>query len=116
MNNPFGANWKTSVSGYTETLCAIVIALCILPSETWKKSEVWIPAAALIIAKTVKDSITKDRNVTGGSVQQDQAGSVAKPQEATPEPPLPALPDPAPDLKIQSTVKPNKTKRKPKEL
>lgn len=71
----FGANWKTSVSGYIETACIIIIAMCALPSEVWMNPKVWIPAVALIVAKTVKDTLTKDKNVTGGSVQQDLTGA-----------------------------------------
>lgn len=94
MNNPLGANWKTSVSGYMETLCAIVIALCVLPADYWSNPRVWVPGSLLVIAKTIKDSLTKDRNVTGGAVQQDVEGGIAQPQAATPAPPKPALPKP----------------------
>jgi hypothetical protein len=93
MNNPLGANWKTSSSGYIETLCLIVAAVCILPPEIWARREVWLPSVGLIAAKTVKDSLTKDRNVTGGTTQQDAKGEVATLQVATPMPPDPALPD-----------------------
>lgn len=75
--NPFGANWKTSTSGYIETACVIVIALCALPAEVWTNPKVWIPSVALLIAKTVKDTLTKDKNVTGGTVPQTAGGAVA---------------------------------------
>lgn len=81
--NLFGANWKTSISGYTETVCAIVIALCAVPSEYWTNPRVWIPATALIVAKTIKDSLTKDKNTTGGSVQQDVSGAIVPPARAS---------------------------------
>lgn len=77
MTNIFGANWKTSISGYIETACVIVIALCALPSDIWMNPKVWIPAVALLIAKTIKDSLTKDKNVTGGTVAQTADGAVA---------------------------------------
>jgi hypothetical protein len=72
-----GANWRTSVSGYLETVCVIVIALCALPTDVWTNPRVWIPATALVIAKTIKDTLTKDKNVTGGNIQQTSDGSVA---------------------------------------
>lgn len=70
----FGANWKTSASGYAETLCLIVISICLLPADVWTIPRVFLPAIGLIIAKTVKDSLTKDKNVTGGNVQQTLEG------------------------------------------
>jgi hypothetical protein len=112
MNNPLGANWKTSASGYIETLCLIIAAVCILPPEIWAKREVWLPSVGLIVAKTVKDSLTKDRNVTGGSTQQDAKGEVATPQAATPMPPDPALPDLPPDR--PKVVRVRLTKPKPR--
>lgn len=79
----FGANWRTSCSGYIETLCVIVIAGCALPSEVWMNPRIWIPAVLLITAKTVKDTVTKDKNVVGGSVQQDLSGAVVPENKAS---------------------------------
>lgn len=79
----FGANWRTSVSGYIETACLVIIALCALPTEYWANPRVWIPAVALIISKTIKDTLTKDKNVVGGSVQQDVSGATVPPNKAS---------------------------------
>lgn len=73
-----GANWRTSVNGLIETACLIIVGVCVLPAETWQQPKVWIPAVGLIVAKTVKDFVTKDKNVTGGTVQQTVTGGVAK--------------------------------------
>lgn len=78
-----GANWRTSVSGYTESICVIVIAVCMLPPEVMGKPRVWIPAVILIVAKTIKDSVTKDKNVVGGNVQQDVNGSVVSAEKSS---------------------------------
>lgn len=77
MEKLLGANWRTSVNGLVETLCLIIIGLCVLPAETWQQPRVWIPASGLIIAKTIKDFITKDRKVTGGVIQQTADGEVS---------------------------------------
>lgn len=75
--NPFQANWKTASSGYLETVCVIIIALCALPAEVWQNPKVWIPSVLLLVAKTIKDTLTKDKNVTGGTVQQTVSGAKA---------------------------------------
>lgn len=77
MNLLGGANWRTWTSGLVETACLIVIALCALPSDIWSNPRVYIPSAALIIAKTVKDFVTKDKQVTGGSQMQTLSGAKA---------------------------------------
>ena len=71
MTSLFGPNWRTSVSGMMETLCIIIIAVCSLPSEIWANPKVWMPAVGLLVAKTVKDFLTKDKAVTGGTIQND---------------------------------------------
>jgi hypothetical protein len=76
MDKIFGANWRTGASGYVETVCVIIIGLCVLPASVWENPKVWIPASALLIAKTVKDTLTKDKNVTGGTVPQTPEAEV----------------------------------------
>lgn len=67
----FGANWRTSISGITETICIIIMGLAVLPREVWQDPSVWLPAAALLVAKSFKDYITKDKEVTGGTKRND---------------------------------------------
>ena len=64
MAKLFGPNWRTSLSGLAETICLIVIGLCVLPADVWQNPRVYLPAAGLIIAKTVKDWLTRDKGVT----------------------------------------------------
>lgn len=40
--------------------------------------KVFIPAGGLIIAKTIKDFLTKDKDVTGGTKMQDAKGAVVE--------------------------------------
>jgi hypothetical protein len=61
----FGANWRTTISGLAATASAIIIALSVLPKETWQNPSVAIPAVLLVVAKTIQDFKTKDANVAG---------------------------------------------------
>jgi hypothetical protein len=65
MQSALGLSWKTSVTGYIETICLIIMAVVVLPID-WSQPRAWIPAVLLVAAKTIKDSLTKDKNVTGG--------------------------------------------------
>ncbi len=117
---PQNANWHTTWSGIGAGTTSLLAALstisvtqegqaliAFLSPET--KIKVAIGSACAACAFRFWNSVMqKDRNVTGGSVQQDAAGNVAEPQVATPAAPTPALPD-AP----ASTDKP-KTKPKRK--
>lgn len=103
----FGANWKTSLSGYITVLAYFVheqpqvIQWISEPFRTlvWNASEWIFLGGFLAFAQQVKS-----RGVTGGHVQQDATGRVATPQLPTPPPTEPALPDPSP-----TAVLPRKT-------
>ncbi|MDQ6624095.1 MAG: hypothetical protein M3Y86_11520 [Verrucomicrobiota bacterium] len=60
----FGQNWRTSLSGLSETAAAVVLVLYVLPPETWQKPSVYIPLVLGTIAKTVKDLHTRDKGVS----------------------------------------------------
>lgn len=77
----FGANWKTSLSGYVTVLSYFVHerpqVIAWIPEPTkgiiWNAAE-WIFLGGFIaFAKQVKD-----RTVTGGMVQQTKSGAVAE--------------------------------------
>jgi hypothetical protein len=67
----FGANWRTSISGLSTTLSAIVVALATLDPNVWKSPKFYVPAALVAIAKTIKDLNTKDSCVAGTGAPAD---------------------------------------------
>src|SRR4051812_5179578 len=85
----FGANWKTAISGIGAALFSVLTILAALPYEsggiadifpvTWK-SKILVASAIAAFALKVWNSIAqKDKNVTGGSVQQTTDGGVVPP-------------------------------------
>lgn len=125
MNLP--ANWRTTWSGIAASLTALLTVIAGLPYELGNISTIISPdykakvvaagAIATVILKIINALAQKDKYVTGGTVQQDEKGQVAIPQEPTPKAPAPALPD-SPDLpttpaRVQSTVRPIKPNQRP---
>jgi hypothetical protein len=115
MNNPLGASWKSSVTGLI-TLATGAISfkpeiIAFLP-DTLEHYLIGISNFVVFVSGGAFVLSVKDRNVTGGTVQQDATGKIAVPQVATPMPPDPALPDLPPDkpkvvrVKLTKKVKP----------
>lgn len=78
----FGANWKTTVTGGLQALfTALVTGTLTFPSDWTNPKQVAL--FALVIIGTFFGikfaTATKDKNVTGGSVQQTVSGGIAKP-------------------------------------
>ncbi len=102
MNLP--ANWQTSLSGVAAGITGFLSIISTLSLTTEgqaviaflspeAKAKVAIGSAAAALAFRFWSSFAqKDRNVTGGTIQQDATGAVAKPQAPTPPPPEPATP------------------------
>lgn len=65
-----GANWRTSLSGLSETFLMIVTGITIIPEETWQDRRKLSLAIAFVVAKSIKDFATKDARVAGiGTIQ-----------------------------------------------
>ena len=85
MNLP--ANWKTTVSGIGAALFSALTLLAALPYQfgdisavfppEWKGKIVTASAIAAFALKVWNSVAQKDRNVTGGNVQQTLSGNVA---------------------------------------
>lgn len=85
----FGANWQTTVSGIGTAIFSILTLLAALPYETggianlfpveWKPTVLAWSAIAAVILKIWNAIKQKDKNVTGGIVQQTVSGDVADP-------------------------------------
>lgn len=92
----FGANWSTSLPGYVTVIALAIhekpVLIGWMPEPAkgviWNLTEYIFGAGILVLANRAKS-----KNVTGGNIQQDAQGQIATPQEATPAPPKPALPD-----------------------
>ncbi len=103
MAKLFGANWRTTISGIGTALFSSLTVLAALPYDmgdianifdpTWKRRITITAAVAAFALKWWNAVVQKDRTVTGGALQQDAKGAIAKPQEPTPPPPEPALPE-----------------------
>jgi hypothetical protein len=116
MNNPLGANWKSTLTGaISNVLGAIVTGSLVFPTDFHNPRQIAL-FVCVILATAFGIQFanqTKSKDVTGGTVQQDAAGQVAVPQVATPMPPVPALPDLPVD--VPKVVKVKLTKKvKPK--
>lgn len=92
----FGANWRTSLSGYVAIATAIIHEkpqiIAWIPEPTkgviWNVSEyIFIGAVGSFVIRA------KDKSVSGGTIQQDSTGAIAKPQEQLPPPPEAAIPN-----------------------
>ncbi len=104
LNRLFGANIQTSLSGIAAGITGFlsIVSTLSLTAEGQAvisflspeaKAKVAIGSAAAALAFRFWSSFAqKDRNVTGGTIQQDAVGSVADPQKPTPPPPQPATP------------------------
>ncbi len=99
-----GASWKTTLGGILNEALSVLTILSVAPYSLPPEITSIIPAKAkgifLSICVTAKTIVgvwtwwnTKSKNVTGGELQQDAKGAIAKPQEPTPPPPEPALPE-----------------------
>lgn len=85
MNIP--ANWKTLVSGIGAGFFFVLTILAGLPYETgglaeifpidWKPTILTISIIATFCLKVWNSVVQKDKNVTGGTVQQTTHGAVA---------------------------------------
>lgn len=89
MSKLFGANWKTTLSGIGAAFFGLLTLLAALPYQLGDIATI-IPAdlkgkifTVGIIATTILrvwNSVQqKDKNVTGGTVQQTASGNVAEP-------------------------------------
>lgn len=113
--NIIGANWKTTVSGIGAAIFALVSVLATLPYELGDAGNIFPPAykakiavvgaIAALMLRVWNSFVQKDRNVTGGTIQQDADKNVAARQEPTPLPPAPAVPS-APFNVPKSTLNP----------
>lgn len=92
----FGANWKTSLSGYVAIASGVIHSkpelIAWIPEPTkgliWNISEyIFIGAIGTFVVRA------KDKSVSGGSIQQDATGAAVKPEEPLPPPPGAALPE-----------------------
>ena len=87
MSNILGANWKTTVSGVGTAIFTLLTVLAALPYELgdiatifppqWKAKIAIAGAIAALILKVWNSVVQKDRNVTGGDVQQTLDGDKA---------------------------------------
>lgn len=119
--NLMGANWQTTVSGIGSALFGFLTIMAALPYELgnvallippeYKAKVVLLGSIATVILRVWNSIKQKDKNVTGGNVQQDALGQVAKPQEDTPAPPQAAIPDQPDDNSTAGA----KTFRRPEE-
>ncbi len=60
-----GPNWRTTVSGWTFNIGAVIVALSVLPKETWQDPKITIPAVLGVLAKFIQDWHAKDKQVSG---------------------------------------------------
>lgn len=85
MSKLLGANWQTTVSGIGTALFSALTALAALPytlgdlataiPPNWKP-RIFAASLTATIALRIWNSVAqKDKNVTGGTVQQDQTGN-----------------------------------------
>lgn len=89
INKVFGANWKTAVSGIGSALFASLTVLAALPYDLggvallippeWKAKVVVAGTVAAFVLRVWNSISQKDKNVTGGVVQQTADGSMAAP-------------------------------------
>src|ERR1022692_1909878 len=85
--NLIGPNWKTTLSGIGVALFALLNALALAPTElgdfgmiippTWKAKILCVSLGAAFIMRVLNAMHQKDKNVTGGNVQQTLGGDVA---------------------------------------
>lgn len=104
-----GANWKTSLTGIGTALTSGLVALSALPYTIGDLGNIIPPEykaklftgslIATVILRIWNSILQKDKNVSGGSLQQDVQENVARPQEPLPPPPNPALPVDSPQPK-----------------
>lgn len=116
MKNLLGANYKSTLTAGAAALFSFLTVLAALPYSMgdistifppeWKGKVAVAGAVAALLLKFWNGAVQKDRDVTGGVVQQDAQGNVAKPQEPTPPPPAAAVPE-SPKAGMRSTVRPN---------
>lgn len=85
-----GANWKTTVSGIGSAIAALLTILAALPYQLgeiatiippgWKGKIVTVGLLATTALRIWNSIQQKDKNTTGGTVQQTADGSVASPR------------------------------------
>jgi hypothetical protein len=90
----FGANWKTTLSGIGSAIFGLLTALAALPYQLGDvatiipaeyKAKIFLWSAIATVGLRIWNSLQqKDKNVTGGSVQQTVNGAVAEPRHAKP--------------------------------
>lgn len=80
MNKLFGANWKTSISGLVTVAATVISAkpdlIAFLP-DSIEGTTSGIAGLIAAISAGYFALNTKDKNVTGGTVQQTASGNVA---------------------------------------
>lgn len=86
MTKLFGANWQTTVTGGLQALISAVVTGSLTFPSNWH-SPGQVSVFALVVVATFLGikfaSQAKDKNVTGGVVQQTSDGSVAAAPSAT---------------------------------
>lgn len=89
------ANWRTTLWGSIQSICmGLVTGAVVFPTD-WKnpKQDILFVAVVILTGSGVKFALTaKDKQVTGGAVEQDKEGNIASPQHPKPPPPQAALP------------------------
>lgn len=87
------ANWKTSLSGIGAAIFSLLTILAALPYETGGIAEIFPPdykpkilvlsAIAAFALKVWNSMQQKDKDVTGGTVQQDTTGGIVPEHKAS---------------------------------
>lgn len=85
--NPFGANWQTTLSGVGSAFFSLLTILAVAPYQLGDLATIIPPEykakvfgasfAAAFILRCWNSVQQKDRNVTGGTVQQTASGAKA---------------------------------------
>lgn len=83
------ANWRTTLSGIGAAIFSLLTIIAALPYEAggianvfpveWKSKILMASAAAAMLLKVINSLVQKDKNVTGGLIQQTASGNVAEP-------------------------------------
>jgi hypothetical protein len=91
----FGASWATTLWGSVTSIAIGVVMGSVTFPTNWHdpKQVITFGAVLIVTGSGVKFAAqTKQRDVSGGKVQQDTEGNVAAVSEPVPAPPQPAIP------------------------
>jgi hypothetical protein len=89
----FGANWRTTISGIGTAIFGLLTMLAALPYQLgdvatiippeYKSKVVAVGIFATFALRVWNSMVQKDKNVTGGTVQQTSSGQVSDTKEST---------------------------------